>query len=149
MRRLPIAMSMLVALAGVIVLVVPANAAQTARFARQPASGPAGTRITVSSITPCPANPAMVTGPRVVDVTASRGSTSLGSVRLSPQASGAWSGTLTVSSRARAGAVTLDAFCRSSAQAEGATLAYASRVFTVTSMAAPAQAVPGQPTFTG
>ena len=47
-------------------------------------------------------------------------------------APGAWSGTITVGTQAASGRDTLDAFCFSSPQAEGATLAYGQIPFIVT-----------------
>ena len=146
MRRLTV---LLIPLISVGVVLGAANAQSNARFSRHPAAGPPGTSITVTSITPCPANPPGVAGPRLVRVTLARGSVVLGSAQLSPGSSGAWSGTVFVSRSASRGAATLSAFCFSSAQAEGATLAYEPRTFTVTASrvtpapaAQPVQALP-------
>lgn len=112
-----------------------AAAVPGAEFTSTPGSGPPGTSISVSSITPCPPNPSGVVGPRVVRVTLSRGNARLGSAQLSVASSGTWSGHLTVASSATGGSSSLDAFCLSSVEAEGATLAYNARSFTVTTEA--------------
>jgi hypothetical protein len=62
-----------------------------------------------------------------------QGGQGIGSVVLPVDASGAWSVALVVAGSASPGGATLNAFCFSSTQAEGATLTYQSRTFTVTS----------------
>jgi hypothetical protein len=112
-----------------------ATAVPDAEFTSTPESGAPGTSISVASVTPCPPNPTGVAGPRVVRVTLSRGSGQVGFVQLSVGSSGAWTGHLVVAHSAAAGAASLDAFCFSSDVAEGATVAYAARSFTVVSVA--------------
>ena len=112
---------------------VPTKPGPTATFDSTPAAGPAGSSITVSSITPCPPLPAGVQGPPIVRVNLVQGGQEVGSVELPVDASGAWSGALVVAGSASPGGATLDAFCFSSTQAEGTTLTYQSRTFTVTS----------------
>jgi hypothetical protein len=146
-RLLLVAMPALMGLAGLVFSLGAASATSPATFARRPAAGPPGTSLTVSSITPCPPNPAGVAGPRVVRVSLVEAGRGVGFAQLPVAASGAWSGTLVVSRSARPGAATLGAFCASSPQAEGATLAYELRSFAVTAAAAPG--VPGAPRLTG
>jgi hypothetical protein len=142
-----VAMPALIGLAGLVFWMGAASATSPATFARTPAAGPPGTSITVSSITRCPPNPAGVAGPLVVRVSLAQGGRGIGSAQLPVNASGAWSGTLVVSRSARPGGASLGAFCASSPQAEGATLAYQQRTFQVTAAAAPG--VPGAPRLTG
>jgi hypothetical protein len=106
--------------------------AQPGTFKVTPTSGPPGTTITLTSVTPCPKNPAGVTGPRLVRATLFRGPTVIARGTFPVSASGAWSGTITVGPQAASGRDTLDAFCFSSPQAEGATLAYGQIPFIVT-----------------
>src|SRR2546430_9393268 len=115
-----------------------ASAGPVATFDSTPASGPPNTAITVSSITPCPPLPPGVPGPPIARVALSQGSQAIASVELPVDGSGAWSGTLVVPGSAGAGDATIQAFCFSSAQAEGATLAYEPRTFTVTAVSTPA-----------
>src|SRR5207247_11053279 len=145
-RLLTVAMPALIGLAALVFSLGAASATQPAAFARTPAVGPPGTSITVASVTRCPPNPAGVAGPRVVRVSLVEGGRGVGFAQLPVDASGAWSGTLVVSRSARPGAATLGAFCASSPQAEGATLAYQPRSFAVTAAAAPG--VPGAPRLT-
>ena len=137
-----------IALAAVVVM-GGATAVPDAEFTSTPVDGPPGTSIVVSSITPCPQNPTGVEGPRVVRVTLSRGSAQLGFVQLAVASSGAWSGHLVVAPSATVGAASLDAFCFSSVEAEGATLAYMARLFTVVGVAPVAPIAPVAPAVTG
>jgi hypothetical protein len=150
MRRLVIP---LVGLVTIIWAVSSATASPADTFSSSPSSGPPGTAISVASVTSCPANPAGVVGPRLVRVTLSRGNTVFSSVRLSLSTSGGWRGTLVVPKSASPGAAALSAFCFSSAMAEGATLAYQERTFTVTAPkvtpAPPAKPITATPTVTG
>jgi hypothetical protein len=114
-----------------------ATAGAAATFDSSPAEGPPGTSITVSSVTPCPPNPAGVEGPQVVRVVLSKGGQELASVDLPVDASGNWSGTVVVPNSTSPGEATLSAVCLSSAQAEGSILNYEDRTFTVTAVAAP------------
>jgi hypothetical protein len=114
-----------------------ASAGAAATFDSTPAEGPGGTSIAVSSVTPCPPNPAGVEGPPIVRVILSQGGQQLASVELAVDASGSWSGNLVVPDSANQGGATLDAFCFSSAEAEGTTLNYEPRTFTVTAVVAP------------
>jgi len=126
-----------------------ATALPDATFTSTPSSGPPGSSIEIASVTPCPSNPTGVAGPRVVRATLTRGSVVLGSVQLSVSSSGAWSGDLFVSRSATAGAARLDAFCFSSVEAEGATVAYPARSFTVVATAPPAPITSVVPAVTG
>ena len=122
------------------------SAGAAATFDSTPAEGPPGTSITVSSVTPCPPNPAGVEGPPIVRVILAKGGQELASVQLPVDASGNWSGSLVVPDSATPGVATLDAFCFSSATAEGTTLNYEQRTFTVTAVAArPSPPAPTQP----
>src|ERR1700716_1161750 len=116
-----------VALAGVVLGGGAATASPAATFSRSPAAGPPGASITVAAVTPCPANPAGVPGPRHVDVVLGNGKRIFGSIQLPVNASGGWKGTVVVSSAASPGAATLSAFCFSGPQAEGTTLSYQPR----------------------
>jgi hypothetical protein len=138
-----------IALVGLVLAVGGANAASAATFTNNPAAGPPGSSITVASITPCPPNPVGVVGPRLVRVTLTRASLVFGSVQLSVNAAGSWKGSLALGRSATPGAARLDAFCFSSAQAEGATLAYDPRTFTVVGAAPPARPVSAVPAVTG
>jgi hypothetical protein len=102
---------------------VEANA-QLGTFRVTPTAGPQGTTITLTSVTPCPMNPAGVTGSRLVRATLFRGPAVIARGTFPVSASGAWSGTITVGPQAALGRDMLDAFCFSSPQAEGVTLAY-------------------------
>jgi hypothetical protein len=135
MRRL--LLLVVVATSGLFLCVGGATAGVSATFDSTPSEGPAGTLITVSSVTPCPPNPAGVEGPPIVRVFLSQGGQELASVDLPVDASGNWSGSLVVPDSATPGGATLDASCLSSAMAEGSTLNYEPRTFTVTAVAAP------------
>ena len=135
MRRL--LLLVVVAALGLLLFVGGATAGVSPTFDSAPAEGPAGTLITVSSVTPCPPNPAGVEGPPIVRVFLSKGGQELASVDLPVDASGNWSGSLVVPDTATPGGATLDASCLSSAMAEGSTLNYEPRIFTVTAIAAP------------
>jgi hypothetical protein len=126
-----------VAALGLLLCVGGATAGAAATFDSTPAEGPPGTSITVSSVTPCPPNPAGVEGPPIARVVLSKGGQELASVDLPVDASGNWSGSLVVPDSATPGAATLNAVCLSSATAEGTTLNYEPRTFTVTAVAAP------------
>jgi hypothetical protein len=144
MRRLLLVV--VVAALGVFLCVGGASAGASATFDSTPAEGPPGTSITVSSVTPCPPNPAGVEGPPIVRVVLSKGGQELASVDLPVDASGNWSGSLVVPDSATPGGATLDASCLSSATAEGTTLNYEPRTFTVTAVgAAPPPAAPTPP----
>ena len=150
MRRslvLPVLLGVVALLGGTVMSA--ATAMTDAQFTSAPGAGAAGSHITVASVTPCPPNPAGVAGPRVARVTLARGSLLLGSVQLPVASSGAWTGRLVVAGSATAGAATLDAFCFSSGQAEGATLAYTTRSFTVVAEAPAAPISPVMPAVTG
>jgi hypothetical protein len=110
---------------------VEANA-QLGTFRVTPTAGPQGTTITLTSVTPCPMNPAGVTGSRLVRATLFRGPAVIARGTFPVSASGAWSGTITVGPQAALGRDMLDAFCFSSPQAEGVTLAYGQIPFIVT-----------------
>lgn len=105
--------------------------AQAAIFRATPTSGPPGTVVAVSSITPC-VLPAGVTGTPFAEVTLARANTVLTRGHFTASPSGAWSGTLTVGDQAALGSDVLHAFCIASPQAEGAFLAYEDVSFTVT-----------------
>lgn len=106
--------------------------AQSGTFRATPTSGPPGTTISVSSVTPC-VLPAGVTGSPFGRITLSRGSTVLASGDFPALSSGSWSGTLTVPSGTTAGAATLGADCQASQQAEGSLVHYDNVSFIVTS----------------
>jgi hypothetical protein len=151
MRKLIVSV---VALVGVVLGVGAATASTAATFSRSPATGSPGSSITVASVTPCPANPTGVPGPRHVDVVLSASHRVFGSIQAPVNASGAWKSTLFVSRSATPGGATLGAFCFSGPQAEGTTLTYQPRDFTVTAAtpvppAAPARPVTGRSVFTG
>jgi hypothetical protein len=135
MRRL--LLLVVVSASGLLLCVGGATAGVSATFDSAPADGPPGTLITVSSVTPCPPNPAGVEGPPIVRVFLSKGGQELASVDLPVDASGNWTGSLAVPDTATPGGATLDASCLSSATAEGTTLNYQPRTFTVTVIAAP------------
>jgi LPXTG-motif cell wall-anchored protein len=116
--------------AGIVVGAGPAQA-QTGTFRATPTSGPPGTVITVSSVTPCKL-PSGVTGAPFATVALHRGSTVVTGGSFTASASGAWSGTLTVGRLAAPGKDVITAFCIASPQAEGAFLAYQDVTFTVT-----------------
>jgi hypothetical protein len=126
-----------VAALGLLLFVGGATAGVSATFDSTPAEGPPGTLITVSSVTPCPPNPSGVEGPPIVRVVLSKGGQELASVDLPVDASGNWSGSLVVPDPATPGGATLEASCLSSATAEGTTLNYEPRTFTVSAIAAP------------
>jgi len=109
-----------------------AGAQTSGKFTATPLSGPPGTKIHVHSVTPCLAPPG-VTGSEVADVAIEQRQVTVGSAELRVAGDGSWDGTVTVSSKAVPGVATLSAFCRASAQAEGAILAYTEQTFTVTS----------------
>jgi hypothetical protein len=123
----------IVAAATITMVLSPADA-ETARFTATPTSGPAGTSIVLTSITPCRL-PAGVTGAPFIRASLSRGSTVITASTIALNSSGMWTGRLTVGSQAAPGVDTIEAFCFASPQAEGAVLAYSPRTFTVTASA--------------
>jgi hypothetical protein len=149
MRRL--LLLVVVSALGLLLCVGSAAAGASATFDSTPADGPPGTLITVSSVTPCPPNPAGVEGPPLARVFLSKDGQPLASVDLPVDASGNWNGSLVVPDSATPGGATLDASCLSSAMAEGATLNYEPRTFTVTAGAAPPPPAPvgAAPRLTG
>jgi len=120
-----------IATLGVAALALTASqvSAQTGTFQATPSSGPTGTVISISSVSPC-VPPSSVTFARI---SLSQGSTVLATGNFSVSSSGAWSGKLTVSAQARSGAATLGGDCIASPQAEGSLLHYQDVSFTVTS----------------
>jgi hypothetical protein len=150
MRRL--LLFLVVSALGLLLCVGSATAGASATFDSTPADGPPGTLITVSSVTPCPPNPAGVEGPPLVRVFVSKDGQPLASVDLPVDASGNWNGSLVVPDSATPGGATVAASCLSSAMAEGATLNYEPRTFTVTAIAAtppPPAPVGAAPRLTG
>jgi hypothetical protein len=135
-----------------------ATPAQSASFRSSPAAGPAGTGISLASITPCRSP---VAGRPIVQVSLVRAfhqpGRVLASATFQTSASGSWSGTLRVPAVTPGGGeeagvlASLTAVCRASPQAEGALLIYNSRDFTITPTArAPAAAPVTAPArFTG
>jgi hypothetical protein len=104
---------------------------ETATFRATPTSGPPGTRIVLTSTTPCRL-PAGVTGQPFIRAALARGSTVITATTIPLDSSGSWTGALTVGSQAALGADTIEAFCFASPQAERVLLAYSPRTFTVT-----------------
>lgn len=128
MRRIGIA-AVLGAIA--IILALPAAEAETAKFRATPTSGPPGTRILLSSITPCTLPPG-VTGQPLIRASLSRGSIVVTATTTAVRPDGSWRTSLTVGREAAAGTDTIDVFCLASPQAEGVLLGYAPSTFTVT-----------------
>jgi hypothetical protein len=121
-----------------------ASAESAVAFANSPAAGSPGSSITVSSSTPC-LLPFGVQGPPIVRVVLAQGAVDargIGSIELPVNASGTWSGTLSVGASASQGDAILDASCFSSAQPGGTTLAYQPRTFAVTALVTPVSARP-------
>jgi hypothetical protein len=112
-------------------MVLSPAAAEDARFRATPKSGPPGTSIVLTSMTPCTL-PAGVTGAPFVRASLSRGSTVITATTIALDSSGRWTGRLTVGSQAALGVDTIEAFCFASPQAEGVLLGYAPQTFRVT-----------------
>jgi hypothetical protein len=106
--------------------------AQTGTFTSSPSSGPAGTTISVQSVTPCVPPPSSPGGGPFIRLALQRGSVTLGTAQIPLGSGGSWSGSITVSSSAAPGTAQLTAFCIAGPQAEGAVLEYTPHTFTVT-----------------
>jgi hypothetical protein len=119
--------------------------AQTGTFRATPTSGPAGTTITISSISPC----VPATSTTFARIALSQGSTVLASADFSVSSSGAWTGTLKVPGTAAPGAATLGGDCIASPQAEGSLLHYQDVPFTVTSVSVSGGGTPWVPYVVG
>lgn len=113
------------------ILALPAAGAESATFRSTPNSGPPGTRILLTSVTPCTLPPG-VTGQPFIRASLSRGSTVVTATTTALLPNGSWRASLTVGRQAATGTDTIDVFCLASPQAEGALLAYSPRSFTVT-----------------
>ena len=149
MRRMLLAGA--VAASAVLIAMPSALSAQSASFRSSPAAGPAGTRISLASITPCKSP---VSGRPIVRVSLVRAFHQPGRVLASTtfltSVGGSWSGSLRVpvvtpGGQEEAGVLTsLTATCFASPQAEGALLVYTSHDFTVTPTPRVPAAAPGK-----
>lgn len=125
----PSAVAAVVAVGG-LVLAAPATAAGDT-FTVDPTSGPPGTTVTLTGVTPC-VLPAGVPGPPLVTATLERDSHVLTSARTQVRADGGWSVALTVGASLSPGPLQVGAVCQASPTAEGAVVSYDDVTFTVT-----------------
>ena len=110
------------------------------RFTRNPAEGPPGARITVSSVDPCPAGSTVA----LVDLQQRTGDrVTAGGVRLALDPSGQWNGTIGVGAAAPAGVATLVPTCLEE-RSDGAFVRglYSTAPFQVTAPPGPRPVVP-------
>lgn len=132
MQRLRARASWMIALGMVtLVLAAPPAGAQTGTLKVSPTAGPRGSTITVSSVSPC-ALPSGVSGSPFARIALSQGSTVVASRDFPVSPSGAWSGSLTVGTKAAPGPASIGGDCIAGPQAEGSLLHYQDVTFTVT-----------------